>query len=355
MVRLSVGAGRISRGIAVGPAIGVGISVGLGLGPGVGVPRRVGVRYVHFVAVLRHERLAVEGLAGLPFEGGDAAGVPRGDVHESEPRRVGPGGEFGGLGRRRVGGAAGAVGVVGRESRVVYQQVRPRGEVDSPVGRSGVAGVDDGPAGARVTDHLLGVDDRPVVEFDGLARVESLEHRADGHAQRLGSLAVETPLPIGLDQDVPHGSGVVVRLERDDLVAVAIADGVAVGGSLDPNRKRLAPGGGIEQPPYPSAGAVGCVDRQSGLAVVEFHRLEETGQPERVVAVKMGEKDVGDAEAGPEAHHLALGPLAAVEQKALALPPEERRTRVPSGRRHRAARPEKRHPKRHTPTERRDK
>ncbi len=57
------------------------------------------------------------------------------------------------------------------------------------------------------------------------------------------------------------------------------------------------------------------VDGNRFLAVVEIPRLNQAGNTEDVVAVKVRDEQVVDSEAGAEAHHLSLCALATVEEQ----------------------------------------
>ena len=85
---------------------------------------------------------------------------------QCEPFGSGTGGNLPCLAAGRVGGLPGAVGVVGCERRVVDQQVRIRGDLGGGIDRSGIARIDDFPAGTRVADDLVGLDHAAVIEFD---------------------------------------------------------------------------------------------------------------------------------------------------------------------------------------------
>ena len=55
----------------------------------------------------------------------------------------------------------------------------------------------------------------------------------------------------------------------------------------------------------------------------EVHRLDETGQPEEMVAVEMGDEYPGDLhERDRRAHQLPLGPFTAIEQEYLRPDPD---------------------------------
>ena len=61
-----------------------------------------------------------------------------------------------------------------------------------------------------------------------------------------------------------------------------------------------------------------AVNRQRPLAVAQVEGLEHAGQPEPVVGVKVGDEHVVELGKAGRAHELALGPLPAVEEQAIA-------------------------------------
>lgn len=83
-----------------------------------------------------------------------------------------------------------------------------------------------------------------------------------------------------------------------------------------------------------------AVDRQGLRPVVEPERLDQSRNPENVVAVEVRDEQVVDPETGSEPHHAALRALSAVEQQAVALAVDEQCARRALGGRNGAARPE---------------
>src|SRR5262249_6313242 len=68
----------------------------------------------------------------------------------------------------------------------------------------------------------------------------------------------------------------------------------------------------------------GTVDRQRHLALAQLERLQHPRQPEVVVAVEMADEDLLEVgQPDRRAHQLALRPLAAVEEQAVAAAPHE--------------------------------
>ncbi len=289
------------------------------------------------------EHLAVEvGGFGVLAEFAGVPGVARGDVSERERASVGTSGDASGLARGGVPGVGGAVGGIVRERRVVNQEVGAvRGGDDGVVGAR-VARVDEFATGAGVADDLLGADDGAVLQFDRVALVELRELRADGDAEFLGLLAVEAALAVVLDERVPDGGRAVGGVERADLVLGAVEDGLARAHLADTDGEADVPADGEHERLYLVAEASGDVNRQGVLAVVEVPRLDESRQPEDVVAVGVRDEHVGDVEAGAVPHHLALGRLAGVEEERVTLPAHEHRAGVAFGRGDGATRPEER-------------
>ena len=64
---------------------------------------------------------------------------------------------------------------------------------------------------------------------------------------------------------------------------------------------------------------LGPVQPDRLLATLEPQRPQQPDYPEEMIGVKVREKDLGQGEAHPKAHHLALGAFAALEQQRLAL------------------------------------
>ncbi len=79
------------------------------------------------------------------------------------------------------------------------------------------------------------------------------------------------------------------------------------------------------------------MDDQRHLAPAQGERLEHPGQPEVVIGVVVREEHLGQLdEPDGGAEQLALGALSAVEEQALAAPPQEGSRKASFGRRNRA-------------------
>ncbi len=109
-------------------------------------------------------------------------------------------------------------------------------------------------------------------------------------------------------------------------------EGVRVGGGEDPvggdrglgQLDRLPVGGGVPQPVEEVLPARREVGGDGVRDLVEIDPLDHARQAQRVVAVEVRDADPVDVvrgDAGPQ--HLALGPLARVEEDALAVPAQQ--------------------------------
>ncbi len=79
------------------------------------------------------------------------------------------------------------------------------------------------------------------------------------------------------------------------------------------------------------------VDGQRALPRAQVERLEQAGEAEPVVGVEVGQEHLGQLGQPHRRHELALGPLAAVEQDAVAAPADEHRRQPAPGGRDRSA------------------
>ena len=136
-------------------------------------------------------------------------------------------------------------------------------------------------------------------------------------------------------------------LEATDLVLLGV-DGDAAGGDLvDADREPRVVVDGADEVLEFASRPRGGVNRERGVALLEVPGLNQAGNPEHVVAVEVGEQQVVHVEAGAEAHHLALGAFAAVEEEPLALAVHHDGAGRPTRRRDRAAGAEERHAESH--------
>src|SRR3954452_9498258 len=203
-------------------------------------------------------------LAHLP------AAVPCGQMRQREQTDLGVAGERGGLAGGRVPGLLRARGLLGRERRLVDEDVGLVGDHLEHLRRAGGAR-DEEPWGPAVgADDLLGRD-----AVDRLAALEAAEVRAGRDPEALGELGVEAPGPRVLDEGVRERRAAVARVDRVDLVAAAL-DHLA--------RLELDDVQRVAQPPVDDAHELhdlaqrrGAVDGQRDLAVTEVERLEHPG------------------------------------------------------------------------------
>ena len=131
----------------------------------------------------------------------------------------------------------------------------------------------------------------------------------------------------------------MLHLEGLDDVAIALQPGIR----LDHDCRD-----GVRQPsedaterPEELYQSFRAVDRERNLATAERERLEHARKAEVVVGVVVREEDLLELhEADIAAQKLPLRPFGAVEEKAIAAPPDERRGEGALRGRHRARRPE---------------
>ena len=122
-----------------------------------------------------------------------------------------------------------------------------------------------------------------------------------------------------LHQRKPNGIGPVIGLEDHDIVFVTgqpiprfdLQDLDRELVALDTQRNRRAE--------YPLS-TLGSVKQHRRRPVLQPQGAQETGHPEHMVGVIVGEKNLAKAEADTVAHHLALASLSTIEEDGLALP-----------------------------------
>jgi hypothetical protein len=251
-------------------------------------------------------------------------------MRQGEQPHLGVGRHLRGLPRGAVQRQRGAVGLVVRERRLVDEHVGAMRRDDDGVGRRGVARDDDPAPGARLAHDLLGRH-----AGDRLPPLQAPEVGARRHAQPLRQLGVEATRPRVLEQRVAERGAAMAHGERDDLQVVAahrlvgleVADRQAVARAAVDRPQALEQRGRAGRP----------VDGERLLAVAQLEGLQHARQPEPVVGVQVGEKDVGQVGEPDGAHELALRALAAVDEDALAAAPHEQR-RKPAPRRRNGAR-----------------
>src|SRR5215210_5687309 len=143
-----------------------------------------------------------------------------------------------------------------------------------------------------------------------------------------------------LYQRVPHSVGPMLGFEDHNLVlvpsqTVARFDLHDINGELvplDPETDCRA------ENPTRAFRAIEC---HRGGSVLQAHRPEEPGDAEHVIGVIVAEKNFSKAEPHTKSHHLALVPLATIEQQRLALAVNGEAGNVPVDRRRGCAGAEK--------------
>ena len=236
----------------------------------------------------------------------------RQELHVRFPRQLR------GLPRRRVAGLDRSLELAVGEAPIVHEQLGLVGGHPGHLARRGVPGDHDLAAAARLAHHLLGAN-LAVAPLHGLAGLKPAEVGAGLDPQARRQLGVEAPRPLVLDQRVAVGADLMLDLEAAHLVAL-VANRLAlveldqldlVG---DPAHDSVE---GLEQAPQPGRPD----DPQRALAALEVIGLQQPRQAEVVVGVIVGHVDLVHLDQARGALHLALRPLAAVEQQALAAYP----------------------------------
>ena len=201
--------------------------------------------------------------------------------------------------------------------------------------RSGVAGVHDGPTGARRPDELLGLHRSPVGERDRLAALQRASLGPERDAERVGRPSLSKRPGRSLSTSAYPSAGTRWSTgKRTDVVAVA----------RQRRRRRAARRARRGYVSFPNTLAERVeevakpgrpVDGERHVAHPQRERLEHPGQAEVVVGVEMRDEDVLEVdEADRRAQQLALGSLAAVEEQPVAAAPNEQgRGSAPGGRR----------------------
>ncbi len=111
----------------------------------------------------------------------------------------------------------------------------------------------------------------------------------------------------GEDLHVVRGARCAVA-RADHVARLDLADLDLKRDSLDPELDRLTE--------Y-LLRAAGTVQRHRFHARLETQRADQPDHPQKMIGVKVREEDLGQSEAHAVAHHLALGPLATLEQQRL--------------------------------------
>ena len=199
---------------------------------------------------------------------------------------------------------------------VVDQHIAiPCGLGDS-IRRQSVARVHDLATAAGCAENIVGPDCAST-HHDGLPRLESAVERSLGNAEFVCFLEAEPPGSHRLLEHVSECGHRVRGLDRLHPVLSAVDD-VSAPQPLcthgEPGRE--VPNG--DEGLHEVLRTLRAIDEQLPLPSVHGHRLDESRDPEEVIAVEMREKDAGhlhERKAGQ--HELTLRALAAVEQNHL--------------------------------------
>jgi hypothetical protein len=132
--------------------------------------------------------------------------------------------QLGGAGRCRVQGLVCPFLLLGREGRLVDEDVGLLCHVEHLPAGAGISGQNDLASGPRRAQHLVG-DDRPTGgDVDGLAGLQAPEERPLGNAEGAGGLDVEAPRAGILGEAVAvRGDAVLDRKGEDPKVAAVDA------------------------------------------------------------------------------------------------------------------------------------
>ena len=266
--------------------------------------------------------------------------VARRDVREREQLHAGFAGDEGGLAGCRVPGLARPLALLGKEGRLVDQEVCTGRRVDDRTRRRRIAREDDLPSGAWLAENVFRRDHPSVRERHALAPLEEPALAPVRYPEAGCFVHVEPPRPLILDERIPDRGHAVIHLERLDRVTVPLEASIRVehhgrDGVGQAPEDALERAEKLLQSRWP-------VDRQRNLPTAESERLEHSRETEVVVGVVVREEDLLElGEADVTAQELPLRPLRTVEEEPIAAAPHERRTGSALRRGHGARRPEK--------------
>ena len=259
--------------------------------------------------------------------------VPRGDVCQIEPPDTGLGRE----GRRAPSGTVmrlrGPIGLFVSEGGFVDQQRRTFRDLDGRLGGAGVSGVNHHTPGTGRAHHVCRHHSAPI-ELDGVPPVQFSEELPFGYPQRPGALDIEAAAPLVLHEGVPQRGNTMIRRKSDHVIFVEFhaRTGTKL---LDFEWKRHPVHAQAHRLFERGAGLGGTEDTERIGPPLKRHRPQEPRDTEEVIGVEMSHEYVPDSEAGAVTHHLALRPLATVEEEGIPLPLEGDRTHVATHRRSR--------------------
>ena len=243
----------------------------------------------------------------------------------------------GGLPRRRVTGLGGPLGLVVAEAAVVDQDGRALGGRGRLGTRRRVPRQDDAAAAPRLAHHV-GRTHRALAPLDLLAALQGPERRPRIDAEPPRGLGIEAARPILLDERVAERPYAVADREGADLVAIVHHGLVVV--ELDQLERIARPADDPLDRLEELDEAARAVDAKRPLAILEVVGLEQAGDPEVMIGMKVGQVDAVELDEPDRAMHLPLRALAAVEQQPLPAAAHEDGCRGPARGRHRAPGPE---------------
>ena len=229
---------------------------------------------------------------------------------------------------------------LGRERRLVHEQVGSLGRLEDDTRRTGVSRQDDLTPWPRRPEHLARLHLAPVGGGDGLAPLEPPEERPLRHPERPRRFHVEASRALGFHERVAVRADAVLHLEGGNPVVAAVEH--VAGAKL---HELEVVGELAEDAPERSeeVGQAGrAVDDERDLAPPQREGLQHPRQAEVVVGVVVREEDLGELHQPDRgAQELALRALPAVEEDALAAAPEQDARQAAFCGRNRAGRPEK--------------
>jgi hypothetical protein len=213
--------------------------------------------------------------------------------------------------------------LLGRERRLVHEQVGVAGHFEHLERRPCITGEHDLATGARRSEHLLGSHVAPVRKVDRLPALEPPEERALRNPQRLGGLEVEAPGTRVLGQAVAVRPDAVLDGEGEDAVIAALER--VAGHEL----AQLDVVGELPEDPAEDPEKVDqarrAVDREWQLAASERERLQHPRQAEVVVGVVVRQEDLVQLdEPDRGAEELSLSAFAAVEEDPVSAAADQR-------------------------------
>jgi hypothetical protein len=250
-------------------------------------------------------------------------------AHPSGPR------ELGGSDGGRVGRLGGTSPLLGREGRFVDEDVGSTRDVEDRARGRRIPGEHELAPGTRRAEHVVRHDAAAVGQNDGLAALELAEERALRDTESSGLVRVEAAGARRLDERVAVCDRPVRDLEDDDAVVPPL-EGVS-GPHLDELERvrELSEDAAESSEELDEPGR--SEDGQGQLAPAEREGLQHPGEAQVMIGVEVGDEHLRQLdEAYGRAKQLPLGPLAAVDEDALAAAADERAGEPSPRGRHRA-------------------